>query len=76
MTQLNEDFWGGIVFTVLIAVVISLLLLTTSAISDDLPNIEIPTCPEDSVLVGTGNFYDGHWTNYACGPSVDDYQRN
>lgn len=33
----------------------------------------IPTCTEDSVLVGTGNFESGRWSDYVCGPAVDDY---
>lgn len=33
----------------------------------------IPSCPEDSVLVGAGNFEHGRWDAYACGPAADDY---
>jgi hypothetical protein len=34
---------------------------------------EIPRCNEDVVLVGTGNFSNGMWTSYTCGPAVDDF---
>lgn len=34
----------------------------------------LPACPEDAVLVGTGSFENGRWTDYECGPAVDDYQ--
>ena len=33
----------------------------------------IPQCAEDVVLVGIGDFEDGRWTSYICGPAVDDY---
>ena len=33
----------------------------------------IPQCPEDAVLVGSGRFESGRYTEYQCGPAVDDY---
>jgi hypothetical protein len=33
----------------------------------------IPMCPEDSVLVGVGQFEHGRWDAYTCGPARDDY---
>lgn len=33
----------------------------------------LPTCPEDAVLVGTGQFESGRWEHYECGPAVDNY---
>lgn len=33
----------------------------------------MPRCTEDAVLVGAGDFENGRWDRYACGPSVDDY---
>ncbi len=33
----------------------------------------MPKCQEDAVLVGIGNFYQGRWSSYICGPAVDDY---
>lgn len=32
-----------------------------------------PVCPEDTVIVGIGDFEHGRWTAYECGPSTDDY---
>ncbi len=34
----------------------------------------IPRCSEDVVLVGAGSFDAGRWTQYTCGPAVDDYR--
>ena len=34
----------------------------------------IPECPEDATLVGLGEFDNGTWYYYQCGPAVDDYQ--
>ena len=33
----------------------------------------IPQCHEDVVLVGVGDFENGRWSSYACGPAVDDF---
>jgi hypothetical protein len=33
----------------------------------------IPQCAEDAVVVGSGSFDNGRWSEYRCGPSVDDY---
>ncbi len=35
----------------------------------------IPLCPEDSVLVGAGDYEAGQWDAYDCGPALDDYER-
>lgn len=35
----------------------------------------VPKCQEDAVVVGRGDFTHGRWDRYACGASVDDYQR-
>lgn len=37
---------------------------------------DLPDCPEDSVLVGVGNFQSGHWDTYTCGPARDDFEEN
>lgn len=34
---------------------------------------DIPRCPEDAVIVGYGEFENGWYKYYACGPAVDDY---
>lgn len=33
----------------------------------------VPACQEDSVLIGNGQFTNGYWSRYECGPAVDDY---
>ena len=33
----------------------------------------IQRCPEDSVLLGQGQYQDGQWSSYVCGPAIDDY---
>lgn len=33
----------------------------------------IPQCEEDAVIIGDGDFENGRWERYECGPSVDDY---
>lgn len=34
----------------------------------------IPACEEDAVLIGVGDFEQGRWSAYTCGPAVDDYE--
>jgi hypothetical protein len=31
-------------------------------------------CEEDAVLVGVGEFEDGRFEQYACGPALDDFE--
>ena len=71
---MNNDFWHGVSATTFVVMAICLLVLIGTAFSDDLPNIEIPVCPEDTVLIGTGSYKQGRWEDYYCGPSIDDYQ--
>lgn len=33
----------------------------------------VPHCEEDAAIVGVGLFEDGRWSEYVCGPAVDDY---
>ncbi len=33
-----------------------------------------PHCQEDEVLVGVGDFSDGRWAEYICGPALDDFR--
>jgi len=33
----------------------------------------VPTCAEDVVLIGAGEFSDGRWDYYVCGPAVDNF---
>jgi len=32
----------------------------------------VPACQEDQSLIGAGDFRDGRWDAYVCGPAVDD----
>lgn len=33
----------------------------------------VPVCEEDALVIGTGEFEDGRWSDYICGPTADDY---
>jgi hypothetical protein len=35
---------------------------------------QMPRCPEDAVLVGVGDFSNGTWQGYECGPALDDFR--
>ena len=34
----------------------------------------MPRCQEDVVIIGYGQFDNGIWSDYGCGPAVDDYK--
>lgn len=34
----------------------------------------LPHCEEDQAIVGVGSFDNGRWSDYQCGPALDDYQ--
>ncbi len=54
-----------------ILLALSYLILASLLIS--LRRNPIPQCHEDVVLVGVGDFENGRWDSYICGPAVDDY---
>jgi len=55
---------------VLIVLIIAGLLTGLVYTSTSRP---VDPCYEDSVLVGEGQFENGRWTFYVCGPSIDDF---
>ena len=61
-----------ILFTLAVLLIAGLFLLPViGAVAIGLN--QIPQCQEDVVLIGQGNFEDGRWDYYVCGPAVDDY---
>lgn len=34
---------------------------------------DVSRCAEDVVLVGCGEFEEGRWSYYICGPALDDF---
>jgi hypothetical protein len=71
----RESFWDRngdilIFFGLISAIFLAISLL---AIFSPPQPPEVPRCPEDSVIVGFGEFEDGLWDYYGCGPAVDDY---
>lgn len=34
---------------------------------------DLPGCPEDAVLIGQGSYEQNRWSEYVCGPAVDDF---
>lgn len=57
-----------------ILTILLILAWTLAPDGPDSPDGMLPRCTEDAVLVGTGSFDDGRWTEYQCGPAVDDYE--
>ena len=53
---------------------LAIVILWLLAMSET--NRYIPLCPEDSSIIGYGEFDKGRWSNYQCGPAVDDYIGN
>lgn len=61
------------VFALAIAGMSSVPHTPAGATETPVPVIEVPRCPEDAVLVGQGDYDDGRWTAYVCGPALDDF---
>ena len=58
-------------FALMICVILVFIL---GLIAFDLTPVRMtPSCWEDSVLVGVGDFENGRWEEYRCGPSLDDF---
>ncbi len=55
----------------IISVAFMILALSVALYLDHI--VTFPQCQEDVVLVGIGDFEDGRWDSYICGPAVDDY---
>lgn len=70
----HEDWFVVIGITAVLVVCALIVALAITAAIDDVvvQGPLIADCPEDSLLRGTGQFEDGQWTSYVCGPAVDD----
>lgn len=55
----------------IIMILFALLLLNSGKPYIEITRVEMPKCPEDSVLVGTGDFSSGLWDSYLCIPFDD-----
>lgn len=53
------------------AFTLALLLSIGSCCSADTSSVS--ACAEDVVLIGVGDFENGRWSHYQCGPALDDY---
>ena len=60
------DWWAIVVIVLIVAVAVTVGM---SIVKYE----PYPTCAEDVVLVGKGNFIQGRWTYYVCGPALDDW---
>jgi len=56
----------ALLLTVLLLITLSLLIIHLYTI------YSIPQCSEDAVIVGVGDFVNGRWSQYVCGPALDD----
>jgi len=55
-------------------VLLLLVLLLVAAGAMYVPMLRsVPACAEDVTLIGAGEFSDGRWEYYVCGPAVDDF---
>jgi hypothetical protein len=54
-------------------IAVGLLLVLAFGLGFALGWTPVEQCPEDAVLVGQGEFENGRWDRYVCGPAVDDF---
>ena len=66
----NVDQFLILVFLISVLTVAIFTILTMS-LPDPIPTV--PQCQEDQVIVGQGQFNDGYWDYYTCGPALDDF---
>ena len=59
---------------VVLGVALGVALVTAGLLAPDPPSI--PQCPEDAVIVGNGEFDNGLWDWYSCGPALDDFAQD
>ena len=69
MRESAKDCIIIVIFTTLVLIICSFSYLIWQT---EKMNRTVPTCPEDAVLVGAGQFENGRWDYYECGPAVDD----
>lgn len=67
---MNSDtgfgLWIGTCIGILLAIIIG-------SATDDHPEMLLEKCQEDQVLIGIGDFEDGAYERYLCGPAIDDF---
>lgn len=63
----NGDNVIGSTIGALIAILLTLIIF---AIVNPPPII--PRCPEDATIIGFGEYEDGRWDHYSCGPALDE----
>lgn len=55
------------------ALLILLVILIAFIFASNCGDSSIPKCAEDVVVIGVGQFDNGYWTDYICGPALDDF---
>ena len=61
-------YWTVLLVGLTLLIIAAMVLFVTNPRFAPTP----PKCPEDVVLLGGGDYRDGHWDYLYCGPAVDD----
>jgi len=69
MSESAKDGIRMVLFTTLLLMVFAFSYL---GLQTEKMHRTVPTCQEDAVLIGAGQFENGRWDYYECGPAVDD----
>jgi len=56
---------GLLVGLIIIGLLVGVVYLITSTRT-------VPQCAEDVFILGVGDFVEGRWSSYVCGPALDD----
>lgn len=73
MTRIDKDGFDLGFAAALVALGFALAIMLGARAGGAVVEGSLPRCPEDAVLVGTGDFEHGRYATYACGPAMDDY---
>ena len=73
MTRLTEIARVTAYTALVVLCVVGLIGAASLVIDVMVTGMSMPQCQEDQVLLGTGDFNEGRWSSYECGPAADDF---
>lgn len=72
MNRGMRSFVRGLGYGLLLVLCVAALIGTANLVIEAI-STEMPRCQEDQVLIGVGQFENGYWDSYECGPAADDF---
>lgn len=67
----DNEVMISIISSIVAVIITSLVYITASSIGN---MKSMPACTEDATIIGQGEYTNGRWDYYVCGPVYDDLQ--